>query len=192
MKKYRILIIVMILIGLGVTYYYYLSTNNKSVDKKKNKTASEIEQLINEDFDKEYPATPREVVDIFSRILTCYYEGKCSDDEIMSLVLQSRKLFDEELLNRNPLDEYMDNLKDEIEQYKTEGKKISTYIIEKNGEIEYKTFQSHYYSEVDCIYYVKGKSGTSRTMETYTLRKDSEGKWKILYWSLTDDNNENE
>lgn len=192
MKKYKILIIIMILIGLSVTYYYYLSTNSKKSDKKKNKTASEIEKLINEDFDNDYPSTPREVVDGFSRILKCYYEGKYSDDEFMSLVLQSRKLFDEELLNRNSLDEYISNLKAEIEQYKSEGKKISTYIIEESGDIEFKTFQSHYYSMVDCVYYMKSKNGTYRTMETYTLRKDSEGKWKILYWALTDDKNENE
>lgn len=188
MKKYRVLIVIMILVGLSVVYYYYLSTNSKSAGSKKKKVSSEIQKLINEDFDKNYPATPREVVDVFSRILTCYYEGKCSDDEIMSLVLQSRKLFDDELIDKNPLDEYVDNLKAEIDQYKAEGKKISTYIVEKNGEVDFKTFQSHYYSMVDCAYYIKGKSGTSRTMETYTLRKDSNGKWKILYWSLIDDN----
>lgn len=191
MKKYRALIVIMIIVGLSVVYYYYLSTNSKSAGNEKKKVSSEIQELINEDFDKNYPPTPREVVDIFSRILTCYYEGKCSDDEIMSLVLQSRKLFDEELLEKNPLDDYVDNLKAEIEQYKAEGKKISTYIVEKNGEIDFKTFQSHYYSMVDCAYYIKSKSGTSRTIETYTLRKDSDGKWKILYWSLTD-NSKNE
>lgn len=192
MKKYKTLIIIMILVALGITYYYYQSVHSKKESKDKENTVSEIEKLMNKDFDKNYPATPREVVDVFSRFLTCYYEGKCSEDELMSLVLQSRKLFDDELLDRNPLDEYFENLKDEIAQYKEEKNKISTYIIEKSGEIEYKTFQSHYYSMVDCVYYIKGEGGTSRTMETYTLRKDSNGRWKILYWSLMDTDNEDE
>lgn len=192
MKKYKTLIIIMVLIAMGTIYYYYLSENSKTKSNHKETTVSEVDKLINKDLDSNYPSTPREVVDVFSKILTCYYGGKCSDDELMSLVLQSRKLFDEELLDRNPLDEYMDNLKDEIAQYREEKKKISTYIIEKTGEIQYKTFQSHYYAMVDGVYYIKGEGGTSRTMETYTLRKDSNGKWKILYWSLMDTDEEDE
>lgn len=190
MKNYKTIIIIMILIAIGIIYYYYLSANNRVESKKNSSEETEIQKLINKDLENNYPATPREVVDFFSRVLTCYYEGNCSDDELMSLVLQTRKMFDDELLDRNPIDEYVENLKAEIKQYREENEKISSYIIEKNGEIEYKTFQSHYYSMVDCVYYIKGDAGTTRTMETYTLRKDSNGKWKILYWSLMDNNDE--
>ena len=31
-------------------------------------------------------------------------------------------------------------------------------------------------------YYIKGDAGTSRVMETYILRKDEAGRWKILGW----------
>lgn len=185
MKKYKTLIIISVLIAMGLLYYYYLSSKDKIVDKKSDTEVEEVTKLINKDLDNSYPATPREVVEFYSRILSCYYGGKCDDEEIERLAAQSRKLFDDELNNKNPYEEYVLNLKAEIKQYKEEKKKISTYIIEKSGDIEYKTFQSHFYAKVDCAYYIKGEGVTSRTLETYTLRKDSAGKWKILYWSLT-------
>lgn len=185
MKKYKTLIIISVLIAMGLLYYYYLSSRDKTVDKKSDTEVEEVSKLINKDLDNSYPATPREVVEFYSRILSCYYGGKCDDDEIERLAAQSRKLFDDELNNKNPYEEYVLNLKAEIKQYKEEKKKISTYIIEKSGDIEYKTFQSHFYAKVDCAYYIKGEGVTSRTLETYTLRKDSAGRWKILYWSLT-------
>lgn len=185
MKKYKTLIIISVLIAMGLLYYYYLSSKDKTVDKKSDTEVEEVTKLINKDLDNSYPATPREVVEFYSRILSCYYGGKCDDEEIERLAAQSRKLFDDELNNKNPYEEYVLNLKAEIKQYKEEKKKISTYIIEKSGDIEYKTFQSHFYAKVDCAYYIKGEGVTSRTLETYTLRKDSAGKWKILYWSLT-------
>lgn len=185
MKKYKTLIIISVLIAMGLLYYYYLSSNDKTVEKKSDAEVDEVSKLINKDLDNSYPATPREVVEFYSRILSCYYGGKCDENEIERLAAQSRKLFDDELNSKNPYEEYVKNLKADIKQYKEEKKKISTYIIEKSGDIEYKTFQSHFYAKVDCAYYIKGDGVTSRTLETYTLRKDSAGKWRILYWSLT-------
>ncbi len=192
MKKYKTIIIVTLLIAMCVVYYYYITTNKKAEKSKTTNNLSEVEKIINKDLDNSYPATPREVVNFYSRLLSCYYGAKYDDDQFTSIALQSRKLFDEELLNQNSYDEYLENLKADIKQYKEEGKKVSTYIIEKSGDIEYKTFKSHYYAKVDCVYYIKGEGGTSRTLETYTLRKDSTGKWKILYWSLTETENEDE
>lgn len=186
MKKYKTIIVVAILIAMCVLYYYYISANNKTKDSGSSSKLSEVQKVINKDLDDSYPATPREVVNYYSRLLACFYGEKYNEDELTSMALQSRKIFDDELLNQNDYDEYIENLKSDISQYKEEGKKISTYIIEKSGDIEYKTFKSHYYAMVDCVYYVKGEGETSRTMETYTLRKDSTGRWKILYWSLTE------
>lgn len=193
MKKYKTIIIISLLAVMCIAYYYYLSANNKTEKKKSEKKVStEVESLTDRNLDENYPATPREVVNFYSRILECYYSGKCNDEQIEQLAMQSRKLFDDELLAKNPEDEYLENLKADIKQYKEEKKKISAYIIEKSGEIEYKTFQSHYYAMVDCAYYLKGEGNTSRTLETYTLRKDSNGKWKIVFWNLTETENEDE
>lgn len=185
MKKNKMIIIVSILAALCVLYYFYISTNDKTEKKEEKKVDKEVERLFNKNLNVNYPATPREVVEFYSEILAYMYSGKASQKEIEDLGMKCRLMFDEELLAENNEDDYMKDLKSEIKQYKEEHKTISTCIIEKSGDVEYKTFQSHYYAFVDCAYYVKGESSTSRTLETYALRKDSEGKWKILYWQLT-------
>lgn len=187
MKKYGKFIVILILISACILYYYSLSSNSKTKSKAKqtNKSKTEVEDLVNRDLFKNYPSTPREVVKLYSRIITSFYDRKYTDDQLESLAKQARALMDQELLDKNAYDEYFENLKADIDQYKHEKKKISSYIIDKSGDIDYKTFDSHYYAKVKCIYYLKGEAGTSRTIETYTLRKDSDGKWKLLYWSLT-------
>ena len=53
-------------------------------------------------------------------------------------------------------------------------------------EIEIASIFLEKYSEVNCVYYLKGDEGTTKVSEEYVLRKDDEGKWKILYWKLAD------
>lgn len=185
MKKYNKFVLIIILISACILYFYYLSSNSKTKSTSKKATKTEVEELESKDLVKNYPSTPREVVKLYSRLLTTFYAGKYTDKELDNLAKQSRALMDQELLEKNPYDEYLENLKGDIQTYKHEKKKISTYIIDKSGDIKYRTFDSHYYAKVKCIYYLKGEAGTSRTIETYTLRKDTEGKWKILFWSLT-------
>lgn len=185
MKKYSVVIILSLLIAGAVIYGYYRSENNKTITKEESEKDKEVSKKLNRNLDTNYPATPREVVDYYSSLLKYMYSRNSTTEMVEEAGKKCRQLFDEELLENNPEDEYFKNLESEIKQYKEEKKIISTYILEKNGDVEYKTFDSHYYSFVDCAYYVQGEKSTSRTLETYTLRKDDEGKWKILYWKLT-------
>ena len=176
----------MILVAIAVIYYYSLSANNKVKKSPKVKQVSEVNKLLNRDMEKNYPATPREVVDLFSRYLVCYYGENLSDKQLREMVIQSRKMFDKELADKTPLDTQIKNLKEDISKYKSRDNKITTYMVEDSSDVEIQTFDSHYYAKVDTVYYVKGKKGTYRSLETYTLRKDTDGKWKILFWSITE------
>ncbi len=40
------------------------------------------------------------------------------------------------------------------------------------------------YAQIDCIYYLKASKGTDKVTETYALRCDDEGNWKILGWQI--------
>ena len=63
---------------------------------------TEIQKLITKNLDTNYPATPREVVKYYNRILECFYDDTYTDDELESLADQARKLLDDELLENNP------------------------------------------------------------------------------------------
>lgn len=192
-KEMKKIVIIAILIGACIVYFYYLSLNsNKPADNKKTEEVAEAEKLINKDLDESYPKTPRETVKFYSRIITVFYNEKYTEDEQKLLAVQAQKLMDDELLEHNKFDEYYENLCEDIKEYKENNRKISSYLLDSSADVVYKTFQEKEYAYVNCIYFTKGKEGTSRSPEQYVLRKDEEGKWKILFWKLIEEETDDE
>ena len=124
---------------------------------------------------------------LYSRIISCYYKEEYSEDELKLLAVQTQKLMDDELKEHNSFDEYYSNLKEDIEKYQKEKKVISAYVIQSSVDVEYKTFQDEEYAFVDCTYFTNGKEGAARVPEKYVLRKSSDGKWKIVYWEIIEE-----
>ena len=87
-------------------------------------------------------------------------------------------------------DEYYDALVDDINQYMEEGKIISRVIIDKASDVIYSTVDDTKYASINCIYYLKTSDTTEKITETYILRKDGEGRWKILGWKLYEEKEE--
>ena len=92
------------------------------------------------------------------------------------------ELFDEELNNANSFDEYYEELRTEVDQYKDENKIINRTILDKSSEVVYSTVEEQKYASLNCTYYLKADAGTSKVVETYILRKDENDHWKILGW----------
>ncbi len=73
LKKYRTLIILLILVGIGILFYFYSTTKSSARKGNTNVDISEVSKLLSKDLDKSYPDTPREVIRTYNRIITCYY-----------------------------------------------------------------------------------------------------------------------
>lgn len=189
-KKYGILIVSFVILAVGILYSFYDRAEKTKIKENSQEEVSELAILLNKDLKMNYPDTPRAVVDLYSKIITCYYEG-LTEAELTNLAEKARMLMDAELLSYNPYETYMVNLKNDIRAFKSEKKTISTYILENSYDVQYKRFQGNEYARLGCIYYTKSKSGTEKTLQYYTLRKDDAGLWKILYWGLGA-NSENE
>ena len=190
-NKFKLVVIVTILGAMLVLYYYSLSSDKVSKEKENRaKTTTEVTKLIDKDLDNSYPKTPREVVKLYSRIIKCFYSGEYTEDELKLLAVQAQKLMDDELLEHNEFDEYYDNLTADIEEYKEQGKVISSYILDSSKNVEYKTMDGKEYAAMKCIYYTKQKKGTEKTNQEYVLRKDEDNRWKLLYWKLFSDEEE--
>lgn len=176
MKKLRGLIILLICAGLCIGYYCYLSYGTSDKEEQ----PEEMARLISKDLDKSYPTTPREVIKLYNRILFCLYNEKPKEEEIDSLGEQARKLFDEELLTQNPEDIYLANLKAEVKAFEKDKKKIMSSVISASKDVERRTVNGYECAYVESSYYVKGKKDSERAGQMYILRKDEEGRWKIL------------
>ncbi|MGN0140663.1 MAG: DUF6715 family protein [Roseburia sp.] len=189
-KKTVIGAVVIIVVIVGLFGWLTLSRRNRNVEDVVELT--EVQKVINKDFEQNYPATPREVVKNYNRIITCFYNETYTDEELYRLGDQARLLFDEELLENNPRDQYFADLKAEIAEYRQESKTIFSTSVCSGNEVEYKTIDGRECAYVTTSYFVKQDKSYSRTYETFVLRKDAEGKWKILVFYLTEGDSSNE
>ncbi len=142
---------------------------------------TEIERLMVKNIETDYPATPREVVKLYNRYLLAIYNADTTDDQIRQLLDKQRSLYDEELLSVNPFDNNYSGIIAETAEYKKEGRTIVNTTVGGSDEVIYKQFEGRSYALIDASYFMRSNGGNfSKTYETYMLRKDVEGKWRIL------------
>ena len=185
-KAIRIGLSVIICAGLVVGYYYYLSHRNDNNTTEDATKVTEVDKILQKDFDEQYPTSPREVVKWYNRIITAYYGEEYTDEQLEGMDDQARKLLDDELLQYNPKDTYLENLKKDIDNYKTLNKKIVQSSVSDSNDITYATVKGASCAYVNAYYFSKEGSNYSRTYQEFVLRKDSKGKWKILTFRLTE------
>jgi hypothetical protein len=177
-------LVVIILSAILVIAYIYM-TNNRNANKNGNSTISdEVKSILSKDINATYPDSPREVVKLYSRINVCYYKESLNDDNLKAIVNQQRLLFDDELLSNNTLENQLSNLKVEIKEYKKINRLIISYAVNKSSTVKTWTRDGVDYASLIASYSLKDDKGVSRTDELFLLRKDMNGKWKIIGWEL--------
>ena len=177
--------IVMALLAVFIIGGFFLvrSIGLKNLELKKSKT--EVEKLLELNLDDNYPGNAREVLKIYNRILKCCYNEDLTDEQIKKLAEQNQKLFDEQLLEKNPLDQYVEKLKKDIEDYKSKKTTIANIAIQDLAEAEREERGGYKFCNLLVSYIVKDTKGLKTTNEKYYLREDDKGRWKILFWELT-------
>ena len=183
-KALRYILIGIVFVVVIVGYYYYIS-HRKGVsveDMVVEKT--EVEKILEKDFETDYPATPREVLKNYNRIITAYYNEEYSDEQLIELASMARSLMDEELLEANPEDAFLANLRYEIATYKDIQKTIVSSSVSDSNDVVYKVVKGHQCAYAETYYFCKEGTDFSRTYEKFVLRKDENGDWKILAWKL--------
>lgn len=190
MKKVRVVVVAMICVSLIVGYYYYLSTKNSNTSE--NVELTEIDKIIMKDLEKNYPETPREVIKLYNRILLCFYGADYTDDELYELGDQARALFDDELLENNPREQYFTDLKAEIAEYAEAKKEITSASVCGSNDVLYKTVDGDECAYVTSSYFIKEGKSYNKTYQEYVLRKDEDGNWKILVFYQIEGDSSNE
>ena len=181
MKKSGVIkAVITILIILLIVGAYYFFTTQRRTSVEDTVELTEIQKLITKNLDANYPATPREVVKYYNRILECFYDDTYTDDELESLADQARKLLDDELLENNPRDQYLSDLKADIEDYHNKSKTIRSSNVCDSNDVVYQTVDGRECAYVTASYFMNENNSFDRTNEMYVLRKDDDGDWKIL------------
>jgi hypothetical protein len=185
-KVIRTCLIAALCVAIVVGYYYYLSHKDDGSSAEETTELTEVDKIITKDFDKDYPSTPRGVVKWYNRIVTAYYAEDYTDEELEQMADQARKLLDEELLSYNSEEDYLTSLKADIADYEARDKQILQSSVSDSSDITYATVNGDYCAYVNAYYFCREGSDYSRTYEEYVLRRDEDGKWKILAFQLTE------
>ena len=194
MKKYgRTIIVIAVLVALGLGYYYYLA--NKDTGKDATDIAadtSEVSVLISKDIMANYPESPKDVVNLYARITKAYYDTSLTDDQIEALGKQARLMFDDELKNTQTDTDFYEKLKEDIGNYNSTKTRISSYVIQSAAKTKYSTFKDRQYASIALVYYLRQGDKLIDSPTKFTLRKDDDGHWKILFWELTEISSDSE
>lgn len=181
MRRLRTVLIGLACVCLVVGYYYYLS--NK--DASETADVTEVQKVVLKDLSgSSYPPTPREVIKFYNRILCCYYNEDYTDEEFKQLADQALLLMDAELADNNPAQQYYMQVESEVENYRSNKRKINNASVCDSNEVEYATIGGEECARVAASYFVRDNGGFTKSNQDYVLRKDSEGKWKILAFDL--------
>ncbi|MBO5371223.1 MAG: hypothetical protein J6A75_00735 [Lachnospiraceae bacterium] len=191
MKKVKFLVIGLICIGIVVGFYFYLSNGNS---KNSETDLTEVQKVILKDLSGDgYPATPREVVKLYNRILCCYYNEEHTEEEFYQLADQAIALMDQELADNNPPEQYYLRVQQDIVSYRENKKTINNASVCDSNEVKFAKIEDAEYAYVGASYFIKENGTFVKSKQNYVLRQDEEGNWKILAFELVEgDTAENE
>ena len=178
MKKIGAWVAALLCVALvcGGFYLVKLRTQDRQSNNQDNLT--EVQRIITKNLTENYPATPREVVKLYNRIITAYYKEDYTDKELEQMADQVLCLFDEKLLEVNPRASYLASLKADIADYENRSRYIADARVCDTSEVQYVNDGDDSLAYVTASYFVREKNEYTRTYQQYVLRKDGDGNWK--------------
>ena len=165
--------------------YYYLVNKVERSSPEVETTA--IQDVLLRNLETDYPATVREVIKYYNEIMSCYYSESPTDAELKELADKALELYDTELVNFQSEEMYLANLKTEIAGFASSGTVLSHVALSSSTAVDYYTYNGRECAQIRCIYTMRQKTSLMTIKEIYVLRKDDNGRWKILGWTPAED-----
>lgn len=180
MKKIGAWVTALLCVVLVCGAFYLVKVRSQDSLANGQDNLTEVQRIITKNLTENYPATPREVVKLYNRIITAYYKEDYTEEELEQMVDQELMLFDEELLEVNPKDTYLVLLQADIADYAERSRYIANARVCDASEVQYVSDGDDSLAYVTASYFVREKNEYTRTYQQYVLRKDGDGNWKIL------------
>ncbi len=176
----------LVCIAILIVFFVLNQKADDDIFSKKENVSTEVQNILSKDLERNYPATVREVVRLYSRISKCYYNESISESEFEQLITMQRQLFDEEFLDNNPLETFTNNLSSEVETIRKNEHTMISYRVQKQSSVVSWESGENVFSSIIASYTLKEGSEYKKTYEEFLLREDENGRWKIVGWRLTD------
>ncbi len=184
MGKAKNVIIIVVLIALVGGYYFYLSNRNKTEDDTE---VTAVHDVILRNLETNYPPTPKEVVKYYSEITKCLHNENYTDEQFEQMADKLLALYDEELAENNPKDQYLKDLKNDIKEFRDSGFSILKYTTSASTDVEEYTSEGRKCAKLYCNYSIKTGPEYKTSKQVFVLRRETEsGHWKILGFDLAE------
>jgi len=171
-------------LAIGVLAYFYVINNRMNKIEEDVAEITPVQELLVQDLTENYPATPKEVVKMYSEITKCFYGEEYTEEELLKLVDMSRQLFDDELVANQSEESYIRSLKGEIASYKQMNRVISNYSVSSAADVQYYNFRDDEWAQLVAMYSIRTGTKIEPSKERFLLRKDDNNHWKIFGFRL--------
>lgn len=186
----KFIIMIVIMAGLVIGYYYHLSNRNVPTQEEsvsEDGRLTKTQEVLVRNLETNYPQTPREVVKYFSEITQCFYNEEHSDAEIEALGRKAREIYDQELLDNQSELDYLNSLKNDINEYRANNRTIVSYTPSSSVDVEDFYKDGYDCARLYCLYGIKQGELLYNTNMVFILRKDENSHYKIMGWKILKD-----
>lgn len=182
MGKLKGVIIAVVLVALVGGFYFYVSNIGKDNDDV---VVSAVQNVLLRNLDNDYPSTPKELVKYYGDITKCLYNENYSEDQLAQMADKMIALYDDELAENNPRDQYIVDLKAAVKDFSDKNYTIISYTTSSSTDVEEYTHEGRKCASLYCTYSIKTGADYVSSKQVFVLRKESgTGHWKILGFDI--------
>ncbi len=178
----RFILIMFAVLVVFLAVFYFVANGKRDDGMTK---LSATEATIQRDLSINYPQTPKAVVRYYAELSQCMYDPANSDAEIEEIAKQSRELFDDELKAQQTDEQYLASLKSTIAGFINDNRRIVSFTVSPSSEVIYSRLDIGEVASLYCTYTMQKGSVSYSDPEHFLLRRDGDGRWKILGWQST-------
>ena len=182
-KRIGTISVVLVLACAIVALYMYIDRSGKEAKEPVNTVA---EQVLAKNLTINYPPTPHSVAEYYCGIVECIYSADTTDAQLEALVRKELELFDEEFAAINPYDSLLAATKEELATAKEKKLVFTGYVLDKASNVTKWKKDGYEYASIMFQLMSKSDSGSGGSYRNLILRKDADGKYKILGWETAD------
>lgn len=182
MGKVKNVILVVIMVALVGGYFFYLSNYREAKDDT---VVTPVQNVLLKNLDTDYPPTPRELLKYYSDIAECLYNEEYTEDQLNQMVDKLFEIFDDELIENNPREQYVKDLKDAVKEFLDNNYSIVTYTVSSSTDVNEYVQDGRNCASLYCTYSIKKGADYVASKQIFILRKDTQsGHWKILGFEI--------
>ncbi|MCH5272598.1 MAG: hypothetical protein J1E35_02895 [Lachnospiraceae bacterium] len=176
-------VILVLAVGI-IALYLYIDRSGKKETEPVNTAA---EQILSKNLDKNYPPTPHAVAELYCGIIECIYSEDTTEEQLEKLVKMQLRLFDEEFAALNPYEQFLAVTKEELAEAAEKKLVFTGYVVDRASNVEKWRKNSVEYASIGLEFTMRSGDGRSIGYRNLVMRKDADGRYKILGWQTAED-----